>query len=146
MDAVRVPSAVDARHPPASAYGQSAAEVVAALGTDRRRGLSVRDAQKRPTQYGRNELGAFAGLFRNRWLWGAVGLSLAPQAAVVYVPFLQSAFGTVGLSPGDWLSCAAVARSVVWVREVSELVGRVGRRDRAPRSLDQTPRPNGVPR
>jgi P-type Ca2+ transporter type 2C len=65
---------------------------------------------------------AFAGLFRNRWLWGAVALSLALQAVVVYVPFLQRAFETVGLGLEDWLICAAVASSVLWLREASKLI------------------------
>jgi Ca2+-transporting ATPase len=48
----------------------------------------------------------------------AMAVSLALQVIVVYVPFLQRAFGTVGLSGGDWLSCAAVASSVLWLSEV----------------------------
>jgi len=43
---------------------------------------------------------------------------------VVYVPFLQRAFGTVGLSAGDWLFCVAVASSVLWLREASKLIVR----------------------
>jgi Ca2+-transporting ATPase len=70
---------------------------------------------------------AFAGLFSNKWLWGAVMLSLLLQVAVVYIPFLQQAFSTVSLSPGDWLLCAAVASSVLWLRELSKIVIRRGR-------------------
>jgi Ca2+-transporting ATPase len=71
---------------------------------------------------------AFRDLFRNRWLWGAIGVSLAFQVAVVYVPFLQSAFGTVALTWGEWLRCVAVASSVLWLRELSKIVTRaVGR-------------------
>ena len=55
------------------------------------------------------------GSFRNHWLWGAIGLSLALQVAVVYVPFLQNAFSTMSLSFADWLRCAAVASSVLWL-------------------------------
>ena len=65
---------------------------------------------------------AFAGLFSNMWLWGAVLLAIALQVAVVYVPFLQQAFSTVGLEAGDWLRCAAVASSVLWLRELRRLV------------------------
>ena len=43
-----------------------------------------------------DESSAFQGLFRNRWLWAAVGLSLALHALVIYVPFLQQAFSTDG--------------------------------------------------
>src|SRR5690606_6505491 len=39
---------------------------------------------------------AFRGLFANGWLWGAVLLALVLQVAVVYLHFLQEAFGTTG--------------------------------------------------
>ena len=71
-----------------------------------------------------DERSAFRGLFTNRWLWGAFGLSLALQVAVIYVPFLQKAFSTVSLSLGDWLRCAAVASSVLWLRELSKVAIR----------------------
>jgi Ca2+-transporting ATPase len=67
---------------------------------------------------------AFSELFRNRWLWAAVVLSLLLHALVVYTPFLQEAFSTVSLSAGDWLFCAAVASSVLWLRELSKVVIR----------------------
>lgn len=64
----------------------------------------------------------------NWWLWGALALSLGLHVLVVYVPFLQTAFSTVALSAGDWLLCAAVASSVLWLRELSKLLLRgVGR-------------------
>ena len=78
---------------------------------------------------------AFDGLFANRWLWAAVGLSLLLQAAVIYLPFLQRAFSTVGLSAGDWLFCAAVASSVLWVRELGKVLVR--------RSAGARPQPVG---
>src|SRR5687767_8310082 len=55
-----------------------------------------------------DERSAFVQLFTNGWLWAAIAGSAALQALVVYVPFLQRAFGTIGLSAGDWLFCAAV--------------------------------------
>ena len=72
-----------------------------------------------------DEQSAFVGLFSNKWLWGAVVLALVLQASVIYVPFLQQAFSTVSLSFGDWLRCAAVASSVLWLRELSKMVTRV---------------------
>ncbi len=69
-------------------------------------------------------LSAFNHLFTNRWLWGALALSLVLQAAVLYVPFLQRAFGTVPLGAGDWVQCTLVASSVVWLREVSKIFER----------------------
>jgi Ca2+-transporting ATPase len=71
-----------------------------------------------------DETSAFEGLFSNHWLWGSVGLSLALHVAVVYTPFLQQAFSTTNLSGGDWLRCAIVASSVLWVRELGKGVTR----------------------
>jgi Ca2+-transporting ATPase len=73
------------------------------------------------------ERSAFAGLFSNGWLWGAVILSLVLQAVVIYVPFLQHAFSTAPLSARDWLVCAAVGSSVLWLRELSKLVRHLTR-------------------
>jgi Ca2+-transporting ATPase len=71
-----------------------------------------------------DEQSAFQGLLTNPWLWSAVLLSLVLQLVVVYAPPLQPAFGTVALSFGDWLLCAAVASSVLWLREASKLFVR----------------------
>ena len=43
--------------------------------------------------------------------------ALLLQVAIVYVPFLQDAFGTTNLGRSDWLFCAAVASLVPWLRE-----------------------------
>jgi Ca2+-transporting ATPase len=71
-----------------------------------------------------DERSAFNGLFSNMWLWGAVLLALVLQVAVIYLPFLQQAFSTVSLRFSDWLRCAAVASSVLWLRELSKIVTR----------------------
>jgi Ca2+-transporting ATPase len=71
-----------------------------------------------------DEESAFPQLFTNKWMWLAVGGSIALQVLVVYMPFLQRAFGTVALDGGDWMFCTAVASSVVWVRELSKAVLR----------------------
>jgi Ca2+-transporting ATPase len=70
---------------------------------------------------------AFVGMFRNGWIWAGIGASLALHVAVVYVPFLQAAFSTTGLDAMDWLVCALVASSVLWLREFIKVVmpGRV---------------------
>ena len=75
-----------------------------------------------------DEQSALKGLFHNRWLWGAVGLSVVLQVAVVYVPFLQNAFSTTSLSLGDWLYCTAMGSSVLWLRELAKAFTRA--RDR----------------
>ncbi|HKH73620.1 MAG TPA: cation-translocating P-type ATPase [Vicinamibacterales bacterium] len=71
-----------------------------------------------------DEHSAFTHLFTNKWLWAALGGSLVLQGLVVYVRFLQNAFGTVALSGGDWLLCVAVASSVLWLREANKLLTR----------------------
>jgi Ca2+-transporting ATPase len=71
-----------------------------------------------------DDISAFVGLFTNRWLWTAMAFSVALQVAVVYVPVLQQAFGTVGLGLADWLRCLAIASSVLWLREISKLFAR----------------------
>jgi P-type Ca2+ transporter type 2C len=67
---------------------------------------------------------AFHRLFQNSWLRGALLLSLALQMLVIYVPFLQQAFGVVALDLSDWLVCTAVASTVVWLRELSKVIVR----------------------
>ena len=67
---------------------------------------------------------AFRGMFSNRWLSGAVLLSLALQVLVIYAPPLQRAFSTEPLSGADWVLCAVVASSVLWLREAEKFVYR----------------------
>jgi Ca2+-transporting ATPase len=43
------------------------------------------------------------GVFSNKWMQRAVGLSIILILAVIYVPFLQQAFDTVALTIEDWL-------------------------------------------
>jgi len=78
-----------------------------------------------------DEQSAFVGLFSNHWLWAAVGLSVVLQVLVIYIPFLQRAFSTVSLGLGDWLRCALVASSVLWLRELSKAaIRRIHSRER----------------
>jgi Ca2+-transporting ATPase len=51
-------------------------------------------------------------------------LSLLAHLAVIYTPFLQQAFSTTPLSGGDWLLCAAMASSVLWLRELGKALTR----------------------
>ena len=75
-----------------------------------------------------DEHSAFARLFTNPWLWGAIGLSIVLQVAVVYLPFLQKAFGTVPLAGADWTFCTVVASAVLWLRELSKVMTRPAQR------------------
>jgi len=71
-----------------------------------------------------DERSAFAGFFTNHWLWAAIALAILLQIFVIYVPFLQQAFSTVSLSLRDWLRCAMVGSSVLWLRELSKIIVR----------------------
>jgi Ca2+-transporting ATPase len=61
---------------------------------------------------------AFPGLLENKWLIGAVLLSLFTHIRVIHVPALQRAFHTVPLSLSDWLLTAAVASTLLVIMEV----------------------------
>jgi Ca2+-transporting ATPase len=77
---------------------------------------------------------------RNGWLLGAVAVGLALQLAVVYVPGLERAFGTVPLTAADWAFCAAVAASIVVWREAGKAWWRsVDRRRAAPLTRAEKP-------
>jgi len=64
---------------------------------------------------------ALSGLFANAWLWAAVAAAAALQLAVIYLPVMQRAFGTVALGAGDWLLCTGIGASVVVARELEKL-------------------------
>jgi len=65
-----------------------------------------------------------AGFFKNRKLWLAIGISVALQATVLYVPFLSDAFGTVALGAMDWAKVILVSLSVFVVVEVWKFIER----------------------
>ncbi len=68
---------------------------------------------------------AFKNLFVNPWLWGAVALSALLQIAVVNLPFLNLAFGTVPLALDQWLTCLGMASLVLVYSELRKLVFRL---------------------
>ena len=70
------------------------------------------------------EESAFVGLFTNRWLWAAIALSLALQLLPLYLPMMQTAFGTLGLNIGDWVRCPIAASMVVRITELLKIVER----------------------
>ena len=67
----------------------------------------------------------FVGLFANKWLWAAIALSTLLQVAVIYVPFLNTAFGTVPLSAGAWVECLGLAMVVLAASELRKCVLRM---------------------
>jgi P-type Ca2+ transporter type 2C len=67
---------------------------------------------------------AFRHLLVNRWLWGAIALSVVLQVAVINIEFLNTAFGTVPLSWDQWLVCVAMGSVVLWFSELRKLLAR----------------------
>jgi magnesium-transporting ATPase (P-type) len=67
---------------------------------------------------------AFHHLFVNRWLWGAIGVSVLLQVTVVHVGLLNMAFGTVALSLDQWAVCVAMGSTVLWLGELRKWVLR----------------------
>jgi Ca2+-transporting ATPase len=64
--------------------------------------------------------------FANRWLNLAVSWEVLLLAAIMYVPFLQDAFGTSALSAYEWLVLLCVAASVVPIIEAAKWMERRG--------------------
>ncbi len=60
----------------------------------------------------------------NPWLILATGIVVAIQAAILYVPFLQKMFKTVGISAGDWGNAAAMACFIIVYDELRKLYVR----------------------
>jgi Ca2+-transporting ATPase len=67
---------------------------------------------------------AFSGFFENKWLLVAIAVSLGAHFLVIYVPFLQTAFHTVGLSAFDWLVATSVSASLLFAMELAKLLLR----------------------
>jgi P-type Ca2+ transporter type 2C len=67
---------------------------------------------------------AFTQLFANRWLWAAIALSALLQVAVVQLPWLNVAFGTVPLTLEQWAVCVGMGSGVLWFSELRKAVSR----------------------
>jgi Ca2+-transporting ATPase len=64
------------------------------------------------------------GVFSNPALIGAVVLTFGLQLAVVYVPFLQTIFQTVALSPQELAICLGASTLVFWAVEAVKWIAR----------------------
>ncbi|HAR97025.1 MAG TPA: hypothetical protein DCR97_13860 [Deltaproteobacteria bacterium] len=63
------------------------------------------------------------GLLSNRWLLLGVGIAIILQIGAVQSPLGHWLFGTVGLSPGDWLLIVLTASSIWIADELFKLLG-----------------------
>jgi Ca2+-transporting ATPase len=64
--------------------------------------------------------------FANKWLNLAIVWELLMLGLILYVPFLQKAFGTFGLTPMDWLIIVILAFTVSPVLELTKWMERRG--------------------
>jgi Ca2+-transporting ATPase len=70
---------------------------------------------------------AVSGFFDNKWLIGAVALSLFTHVLVIYVPALQRAFHAVPLGLSDWVVTTVVAASLLIGMELFKATIRLQR-------------------
>ncbi len=64
------------------------------------------------------------GIFSNPSLFGAIVISFALQAAVIYIPPLQAIFHTMPLSAGELVGCLAVSSLVFFAMELEKVLRR----------------------
>ena len=62
------------------------------------------------------------GLFTNKYLIGAIAISITLQMLATILPFFQVALGTVALSAVDWATIFAVSSTVLFADELRKLV------------------------
>jgi len=62
------------------------------------------------------------GVFRNRWLVAAIGISVVLQLAVVYIPVLQRAFGTVPIGLDMWGIALLAGGALFLVEEIRKVL------------------------
>ncbi|MFH0832735.1 MAG: calcium-translocating P-type ATPase, SERCA-type [Candidatus Aenigmatarchaeota archaeon] len=62
------------------------------------------------------------GILSNKKLLLAIAVSVALQAAIIYMPFLSAAFKTVPLSFIDWLEIIAISASIFVVLEIKKFI------------------------
>jgi magnesium-transporting ATPase (P-type) len=67
------------------------------------------------------------GILENPWLLAGLGLSVLLQAAVLYVPALNSVFHTVPIPASTLAALAGVASLVLWLEEARKLLHRMRR-------------------
>ena len=67
-------------------------------------------------------------LSRNKWIPGSIGAQVSILAVMIYLPWLQPVFGTIGLGLLDWGYLLLVTASVIVAEELRKLVYRALRR------------------
>ena len=62
---------------------------------------------------------------QNLWLWGTLAISLLITAAVIFIPFLNSAFSFQPITPAEYLTALGLALSVIPIVEIEKAVRRL---------------------
>jgi len=58
--------------------------------------------------------------FSNFYVLGGIALAALLTVLVIYLPFLQTVFGTTALEIKDWLIIIAVSSSALWIIELQK--------------------------
>ena len=66
----------------------------------------------------------FSIRWQNKWLWGAMALSLVLTTAVIYVPFLSTAFGFEHISFAEYAVAVALAVCIIPIMELVKFIQR----------------------
>lgn len=64
------------------------------------------------------------GIFTNKKLIFATGISFFLQMSVVYIPFLQKVFKTEPLGLFDWVLVLAIASFPLWAMEIVKIANK----------------------
>ena len=70
------------------------------------------------------------GLFRNRYLIGAIGIAALLQVGVIVIPGLNSLFRVSHLTGTQWLVVAGISIAIIPIVEAVKLVKRMIARNR----------------
>jgi len=60
----------------------------------------------------------------NKWIWLGIASQISLISAMVYIPMLQSIFGTTSLDLLDWAFLALIACAVIFAEEIRKWVAR----------------------
>jgi len=64
-------------------------------------------------------------LFTNRYLWGAIAISVFLQLIVILLPVMRPVFGVTGLNKEEWWMISIAAFAPILIVEIRKLLGRL---------------------
>ncbi len=72
-----------------------------------------------------NTVSAFRGMFRNRWLWGALAIVSAMMWVVLEVPALKDIFHISNLARAEWFWVIGLSVAPLVITEIAKLIARL---------------------